>query len=161
MPLRTRSYYTFLDSTLSPTAIVNCAQQHGLPAIALTDLGNLHGAVEFAQAAQRSGIKPVFGTELRIGEHPLLLYVESARGYHQLNRLLSRWAESAVHDGEEGAVAAQQRRPISRERLDGCTEGLIAVSSDLRLAQQFPGRFYQLATKQAATSRFGVVACGK
>src|ERR1039457_1758525 len=49
VPLRVRSYYTFLDSTLSPAAIVHCAKQHGLPAIALTDIGNLHGAVEFAQ----------------------------------------------------------------------------------------------------------------
>src|ERR1022692_1273915 len=78
VPLRVRSYYTFLDSTLSPAAIVHCAKQHGLPAIALTDIGNLHGAVEFAQAAQGAGIKPIFGTELRVNGHPLLLYVESA-----------------------------------------------------------------------------------
>ena len=82
-----------------------------LPAIALTDIGNLHGAVEFAQAAKRAGVKPIFGTELQVGQHPLLLYVESARGYHNLNRLLTRNAETA--NGEEGAVAAQQRRPIS------------------------------------------------
>ncbi len=88
VPLRVRSYYTFLDSTLSPAAIVNLAKQHGLSAIALTDIGNLHGAVEFAQAAKRAGIKPIFGTELQVGQHPLLLYVESARGYHNLNRLL-------------------------------------------------------------------------
>jgi DNA polymerase III alpha subunit len=144
VPLRVRSYYTFLDSTLSPAAIVNCAKQHGLLAIALTDIGNLHGAVEFAQAAKRAGIKPIFGTELQVGEHPLLLYVESARGYHNLNRLLSLRAEK---DNEEGAVAAQQRRPIRFERLDSFTEGLIAVSPDLRLAELFPGRFYQMATK--------------
>jgi len=61
VPLRVRSYYTFLDSTLSPTAIVNLAKQHGMNAVALTDIGNLHGAVEFAQAAQKAGIKPIFG----------------------------------------------------------------------------------------------------
>jgi nucleotidyltransferase/DNA polymerase involved in DNA repair len=83
-PLRVRSHYTFLDSTLSPAAIVNLAQAHGLSAVALTDLGNLHGAVEFAQAAQRAGIQPIIGTELHIGEHPALFYVESARGVLQL-----------------------------------------------------------------------------
>ena len=82
-----------------------------LSAIALTDIGNLHGAVEFAQAAKRAGVKPIFGTELQVGQHPLLLYVESARGYHNLNRLLL--ATRRRHNGEEGAVAAQQRRPIS------------------------------------------------
>ncbi|MGA9779323.1 MAG: DNA polymerase IV [Limisphaerales bacterium] len=172
VPLRVRSYYTFLDSTLSPAAIVNCAKQHGLSAIALADIGNLHGAVEFAQAAKRAGIKPIFGTELQVGQHPLLLYVESACGYHNLNRLLSLRAEK---DNEEGAVAAQQRRPIAFESLDGFTEGLIAVSPDTHLTELFPGRFYQMAakghlTRPAATlspsdaerdnaRRFPVVAC--
>ncbi len=54
---------------------------------------------------------------------------------------------------EEGAVAAQQRRPISFERLDGFTDGLIAVSADLRLAELFPGRFYQMATKHFTHGR--------
>lgn len=156
VPLRVRSHYTFLDSTLSPAAIVGLAKQNGMKSVALTDLGNLHGAVEFAQAAQRAGIKPVFGTELHIGAHPLLLYVESGRGYHNLNRLLSLRAEQ---NEDEGAVAAQQRMSMSSARLDGFTDGLIAVSSDPRLAEKFPGRFYQLATKQAGVSRFPVVAC--
>jgi nucleotidyltransferase/DNA polymerase involved in DNA repair len=159
VPLRVRSYFTFLDSTLSPAAIVNCAKQHGLSAIALTDIGNLHGAVEFAQAAKHAGVKPIFGTELQVGQHPLLLYVESARGCDTLNRLLSLRAEK---DNEEGAVAAQQRRPISFERLNGFTEGLIAVSPDLRLAELFPGRFYQMATRtvqRAVPTGFPGVAC--
>src|ERR1035437_2174384 len=144
VPLRVRSHYTFLDSTLSPAAIVSLAKQHGMSAIALTDLGNLHGAVEFAQAAKQAGIKPIFGTELNVNKHPLLLYVESVRGYHNLNRLLSLRAE---RDNEEGAVAAQQRRAISFERLDGFTNGLIAVSTDSCVEELFPGRFYQMAAK--------------
>ena len=158
VPLRVRSYYTFLDSTLSPAAIVNCAKQHGLPAVALTDIGNLHGAVEFAQAAKRAGIKPIFGTELRVNDHPLLLYVESARGYHNLNRLLSQKAEAGAKN-EEGAVATQQRQPTATKTLEPFTEGLIAVSPDASLAGLFPGRFYQMATKQPGAHRFPVVAC--
>ena len=163
VPLRVRSYYTFLDSTLSPAAMVNLARQHSLPALALTDMGNLHGAVEFAQAAKRAGVKPIIGTELQIGPHPLLLYVESARGYHNLNRLLSL---RTGQDQKEGAVAAQQRRHISFERLDGFTEGLIAVSADLRLAELFPGRFYRMAARALLTAapagarrELPVVAC--
>ena len=45
-----------MDSTLSPAAIVELAQQHRLPAIALTD-PNLHGAVEFQQLAKAAGVK--------------------------------------------------------------------------------------------------------
>lgn len=74
---RTHSHYSFLDSTLSPQAIVNLAKQHCMSAVALTDTGNLHGAVEFVQAAQQAGIKPILGVELSNGDKPLLLYVES------------------------------------------------------------------------------------
>ena len=180
VPLRVRSYYTFLDSTLSPAAIADCAKQHGIPAVALTDIGNLHGAVEFAQAAKHAGIKPIFGTELRVNDHPLLLYVESARGYHNLNRLLSQKAEmggraspraqtsQAIRQdqgsrgrspSQEGAVATQQRQPTATKMLEPFTEGLIAVSPDASLAELFPGRFYQMATKQPSAHRFPVVAC--
>jgi nucleotidyltransferase/DNA polymerase involved in DNA repair len=52
VPLRCHGFYSFLDSTLSPAAIVQLAKQYELSAVALTDTGNLHGVVEFVQAAQ-------------------------------------------------------------------------------------------------------------
>ncbi len=158
VPLYTRSYYTFLDSTLSPSAIVGLAQQHGLSSVALTDIGNMHGAVEFAQAAKKAGIKPVFGTEVRVGEHPLLLYVESARGYHNLNRLLSACV-GAETNGKQGSVATQQKRSVSFERLSGFSDALIAVSSDVRVAELFSGRFYQMATRRSVDGKYPTVAC--
>ena len=90
IPLRIRSHYSFLDSTLSPAAIVALAQQHGCSAVGLTDFGNLHGAVEFTLSARKAGIKPILGAEIRVDGVPLLLYVESARGYANLCRLLSQ-----------------------------------------------------------------------
>src|SRR6185437_16825181 len=96
-----------------------------------------------------AGIKPIFGTELGMNGHPLLLYVESARGYRSLNRLLSRRAE---RNSNEDAVAAQQRKPFAFEHLDGFTDGLIAVSTDLRVSKLFPGRFYQMAVKGGSTA---------
>jgi nucleotidyltransferase/DNA polymerase involved in DNA repair len=93
VPLRGHSHYSFLDSTLSPAALVTLAKRNGLQAVALTDTGNLHGAVEFVQAAKKSGIKPILGAELRVEGKPLLLYAESAGGYHNLCRLLSRHAQ--------------------------------------------------------------------
>ena len=66
IPLRVHSHYSFLDSTLSPAAIVELAEQHGMAAVALTDTGNLHGAVEFMLAAKQAGIKPVLGVEFSL-----------------------------------------------------------------------------------------------
>ena len=156
VPLRLRSYYTFLDSTLSPTAIVELARKHGMNSVALTDIGNLHGAVEFAQAAKRANIKPIFGAELTVNAQPLLLFVQSATGYRNLNDLLSRKAANAT---EEMAVAEAQRRELSPQLLVNRTEGLIAVSPDNSLAEHFPGRFYELATKISGSGRHPVVAC--
>jgi error-prone DNA polymerase len=157
VPLRVHSHYSFLDSTLSPAAIVELAARHGLSAVALTDTGNLHGAVEFVLAAKQAGVKPILGAELCAGDQPLLLYVESARGYHNLCRLLSRHAETWAATSDESSVAARQRRPFRRGELDGLTDGLIAVSADARLEELFPGRFYGPVTgrESAACS----VAC--
>jgi DNA-directed DNA polymerase III PolC len=159
VPLCVHSHYSFLDSTLSPTAVVELAKRHGLTAVALTDTGNLHGAVEFVQAAKQHGVKPILGTELRVGGQPLLLYVESARGYHNLCRLLSRHAERAAISGDEASVANQQRGQFRREELDGLADGLIAVSTDNRLADLFPNGFYHLAASRATSSNFPIVAC--
>jgi DNA-directed DNA polymerase III PolC len=152
VPLRCHSYYSFLDSTLSPTAIVQLAKTHDLAAVALTDTGNLHGVVEFVQAAQAAGIKPVIGAELRIGSHPLLLYATNSTGYLNLCRLLSRHAEGAESD--EASVAAKQRQPLKRSWLAQHNDGMLAVSSDSTLAEFFAGRFYR-----AATQREGDIAC--
>jgi error-prone DNA polymerase len=86
IPLHVHSYYSFLDSTLSVEAIVRLTARHKLPAIALTDTGNLHGAVEFVEAAKAYGIKPIIGAELA-GK---LYFVENATGYKNLCRLLSK-----------------------------------------------------------------------
>lgn len=155
VPLHVHSHYTFLDSTLSPAAVVDLALKHDCPAVALTDVGNLHGAAEFAKAAKGAGIKPIFGAELRVGGHTLLTYVESAKGYANLCRLLSQ-RKAAVSDE---SVATQQGLPFKLSELDGLTEGLLAVSDDVSLASLFPGRFYEAATAQPASGRFKLVAC--
>ena len=155
VPLRVHSHYTFLDSTLSPAAIVELAVKHDLPAVALTDSGNLHGAAEFVQAARRAGIKPLVGAELRLGGHTLLAYAASARGYANLCRILSR-----PHDREacdEMSAAHRQLAPFRSRDLAGQTEGLIAVSDDPTLAGLFPGRFYQAAAK--GPGQFPAVLC--
>lgn len=152
VPLRCHSHYSFLDSTLSPTAIVHLARQHNLPAVALTDTGNLHGVVEFVQAAQAADIKPIIGAELRVGGDPLLLYAANATGYFNLCRILSRHAEAAARD--EASVANKQRQDLKPSSLATRTEGLLAVASNPALAEFFPDCFYQAAVKNN-----GKVAC--
>ncbi len=141
VPLRVHSYYSFLDSTLSPAEVVRLAHERGFPAVALTDYGNLHGACAFAEAAKSEGVKAIFGTELRVGSAPLLLYVQNQTGYANLCRLLSLHANPTA-EGDGISVASRQRAPLREALLHGLTDGLLAVSSDPTLAKLFPGRFY-------------------
>ncbi len=181
VPLRVHSYYSFLDSTLSPEAIIRLAARYDCSAVALTDTGNLHGAVEFVQAAEQAGVRPILGAELTLENRPLLLYVASARGYHNLCRLLSEKAEGRMKNAEVAsaappksdsafciqpsafpAVAKRQRASVTSSF---CTlhsaflDGLIAVSGDTRLADLFPGRFYLAAHREISSARFPVVPC--
>src|SRR5262249_4289891 len=88
VPLNVHSQCSFLDSTLSISAIVDFAARHDLPAIALTDRENLHGAVEFSMLAAKAGIKPIIGAELDWNGKPLCLYVQNQTGYRNLCRIL-------------------------------------------------------------------------
>jgi len=145
VPLGGHSHYSFLDSTLSPQCLVSLARTHGLPAIALTDLGNLHGAGEFAIAAREQGVRPIFGAELNTREGPVFLYVQNSLGYANLCRLLSRTGETKA-DEEEAAVATRQRQPFARAALAEHAEGLLAVSAAESFETIFGARFYRAVT---------------
>lgn len=86
--LNVKSCYSFLDSTLTIPALVQAAADRGYQAVALTD-PNLHAAIPFYQAAKAAGIKPVIAAEIFHNKQPLHAYVENARGYENLCRLLS------------------------------------------------------------------------
>jgi DNA-directed DNA polymerase III PolC len=115
-----------------------------LPAIALADTNNLHGAVEFAQAAARAGIKPIFGAELDWQGCRLCVYVENQAGYQNLCRILTGIdATRNRRRSPEPPPPSPHSQPELTARDPALTEGLIAVSRSPKLARLFPGRFYQ------------------
>jgi DNA-directed DNA polymerase III PolC len=159
VPLNVHSYYSFLDSTLSIKAIIELAKRHELPAIALTDKSNLHGAVEFTQLAAEAGIKPIVGAELDWHGHRVCLYAQNQTGYTNLCRLLSSSAVPREATGPprlESASSDSQSSipPLSDPRIsihfDSDTDGLLAVSSTPELARRFPDRFYQAINHREA-----------
>lgn len=134
--LHLHSYYSFLDSTLSIRDLIETAQEQGVQNLALTDTGNLHGAVPFMQAAQAAGLRPILGTELKVNGKPLLLYVQNASGYQSLCEWISR---------ESPSLETAWLRD---------TAGLIAVGADPALAPLFPNRFYLGAANGRAAQRW-------
>ncbi|MER3457372.1 MAG: hypothetical protein C4309_00730, partial [Chloroflexota bacterium] len=61
--LHVHTEYSLLDGLSRITPLVERAAELGQPALAITDHGVLYGAIEFYQAAQKAGIKPIIGME--------------------------------------------------------------------------------------------------
>ena len=62
--LHNHSDYSLLDGSAKVRDLVNTAKEMGMNALALTDHGNMFGAIEFYQACQKAEIKPIIGAEL-------------------------------------------------------------------------------------------------
>src|SRR5687767_6358190 len=89
--LHCHSSFSFNDGASSPLALVLQAKKLGFDGLAVTDQDNLAGAMEFAQAAHKEGIRPITGAEVTVvGGHHLTLLAQSPAGYANLSRLLSR-----------------------------------------------------------------------
>ena len=64
--LHVHSHYSLLDGAIHPKALVKQAADYGMDSLALTDHGNLYGAIEFYSAARDAGINPILGCEAYI-----------------------------------------------------------------------------------------------
>ena len=106
-----------------------------MPALALTDHGNLFGAIQFYHAARKKGLKPIIGCEIYVAKESrhkktgggdqsnhLVLLAENISGYHNLCRLVSY-----------GYLEGFYYKPrIDKELLSRYCEGIIAMSACLK-----------------------------
>ncbi|MBS3765568.1 DNA polymerase III subunit alpha [Candidatus Bipolaricaulota bacterium] len=104
--LHNHSEYSLLDSTNTLEGLVKNTKEKGMSAIALTDHGNIRGAVEFYREARKVGIKPIIGCELYVAPgsrhekrghnqgkdkyYHLVLLAKNNQGYENLVKLTSR-----------------------------------------------------------------------
>ena len=96
--LRTHTEYSVVDGTLRVADAVRAARADNQVALAISDLGNLFGAVKFYRACRAEGVKPLIGVDLWLEPlnstdkqaTRLLLLVCNAQGYLNLCQLLSR-----------------------------------------------------------------------
>lgn len=97
------SWYSFYGSLLSPRGLAERAAACGYAGVGLADVSGFYGAVDFSQACQAVGIKPVFGCRFqveRLGR--VQITVRSPEGYRALCRALTRWN---MIEAESGARA--------------------------------------------------------
>jgi DNA polymerase III subunit alpha len=135
--LHVHSEYSLLDGLARIKDLVSHAKQMDMPALALTDHGMMHGAIEFYRAAAAQGIKPIIGVETyltAIGRHMtdkepnvddkrfhLLLLAQNNIGYRNLLQI----ATTAQLEG------FYYRPRVDREFLAQHSEGLIATTGCL------------------------------
>ncbi|NCF71277.1 MAG: DNA polymerase III subunit alpha [Chlamydiales bacterium] len=133
VPLHCHSQYSILDSTASISQLVEKAKQDNMPGLALTDNGNLFGAVEFYKACVSASIKPIIGSELYLtlgsrfdrkkvygqkNASAVVLLAKNSVGYKNLCKLSSI-----------GYLEGFYYVPrIDKEVLEQYSEGLICLS---------------------------------
>ena len=89
--LHAHSYFSLLDASSAPEALIARAQALRMPALALTDHDTLAGAIRFWGAAQKAGVKPLIGAELTLsGGRHLTVLAESQTGYANVCALITR-----------------------------------------------------------------------
>ena len=135
--LHVHSEYSLLDGAAQLDGLVKKAKDLKFPAIALTDHGNLFGAIDFYLAAQKAGIKPILGAELYVapgargerapqdgtyeGANHLTVLVRDLTGYKNLIKLVSK----AYLEGY------YYKPRVDRELLQRHAEGLLVLSGCL------------------------------
>src|SRR6266436_8147818 len=133
--LHLHTEYSLLDGSIRMKELMKKAAEFKMPAVAMTDHGNLFGAIEFYQEAQHAGVKPIIGCEAYVapGSHKdrppsrrdaayhFTLLAENETGYRNLVKLVT----TAHLDGFHYAPR------IDKERLAGRSAGLIGLSGCL------------------------------
>src|SRR5215213_3960672 len=95
--LRTHSAYSLSEGAIRPDKIAALAKEAGMPAAAITDTGNLFGALEFSQYCAGKGIQSIIGCQValaradnpRLAPDPIVLLAQDTEGLANLQRLCS------------------------------------------------------------------------
>ena len=135
--LHVHSEYSVLDGMCRLGELVDRVIEFGMPAVAVTDHGNMFGAIDFYTIARERGVKPIIGSEMYVAPGSrfsrtaasasdaafhLVLLAENLAGYHNLVALSSAsYLEGFYY-----------KPRIDKELLAAHTDGLIAMSSCLK-----------------------------
>ncbi|NTV80271.1 MAG: PHP domain-containing protein, partial [Candidatus Aminicenantes bacterium] len=160
--LHNHSEYSILDGCLKVKDLVGAAYEQNMPAVALTDHGNVFGAVQFFKQAKDRGVKPILGCEVyvapesRFDKRPgaaddvhhyhLILLVKDETGYRNLSRLITQSYREGFY----------YRPRIDKELLASHAGGLIGLSACLKgeiavwLGRGLPEKAEEAAREYAA-----------
>ncbi|MFA6050101.1 MAG: DNA polymerase III subunit alpha [Candidatus Paceibacterota bacterium] len=130
--LHTHSHYSLLQALPKIPDMVLKAKEDGMEALALTDAGNLYGAIEFFKECKKAGVKPILGVDFYVAARSrkdkepridnrrtrLVLLAKDLTGYKNLLRLVT----------DSHLEGFYYRPRIDRELIEKYHEGLIAIT---------------------------------
>ncbi|MES3032137.1 MAG: DNA polymerase III subunit alpha [Patescibacteria group bacterium] len=164
--LHTHSHYSLLDGLSKPERLIELAKKFNMPAMAITDHGNMYGAIEFYKLAKKEGIKPIIGVEAymtagsrkdRTTEaggtkryYHLILLAKNLEGYKNLMKLVTianlegyyykpRMDKEILRKYSEGIIA-----------LSGCLGGELSqtvMKGDLKKADELVLEYQEIFGK--------------
>src|SRR5438067_9385999 len=153
--------YSMLDGACDVEKLVHRVKELGMPAVAMTDHGNIFGAVHFVNAAHKAGVKPIVGCELYVCKkedhniertppegdtyNHLLVLAENEEGYRNLTKITS-----------EASLRGFYYKPrVSKKFLAEHSKGLVGLSGCLKgeVAERLMEDNYEAAREAAATYR--------
>ncbi len=155
--LHVHSHYSLLDGATRIEAMIARAKQWNMPSLAITDHGNLFGAVEFYNAARKAGIKPIIGCEayLATGDRRHKEPVEGKEMYHLLLLAMNREGyQNLVRLSTIAYTEGFYRKPrIDKEVLREFSSGLLCTSTCIggEIPQTFMNRDRAAAEDLAKT----------
>ncbi|MGQ0598702.1 DNA polymerase III subunit alpha [Aquabacterium sp.] len=159
--LRSHTEFSVVDGTVRIDDLVSAAAKDKQPAVAVTDLSNLFGALKLYKSAQKKGVQPIIGADVWLepeeaGKAPtrLLLLIQNRKGYLRLCELLGEawtapgqrthawvhWASLAANNEGLICLSSAEMGLVGQALLMG--DVAKAEAQARKLAETFPNRFY-------------------
>jgi DNA polymerase III subunit alpha len=136
--LRNHTAYSLSEGALPLKKLAGMAKDAKMPALAMTDSGNLFGALEFSDAVADKGVQPIIGLQLKVD---LSITAEKANQFQQQSGLKRHTSIVLIAKNEQGYLnlmkltsssfldAPDNAEPhVSWAKLSACAEGLICLS---------------------------------
>ncbi len=162
--LHLHTEYSLLDGACRISDVVDKAHEYKMPAMAVTDHGNMYGAIEFYKAAQEKGLKPIIGCETYIAPgsrlekksanardaaYHLVLLAKDEIGYKNLVQLVSKAHLEGFY----------YKPRIDKDILAKHSQGLIGLTSCLKGEVPFQIKEGQLDRAKASLDDYRANLC--
>ena len=121
--LRNHSEYSLAEGALRIKEMAQSCAARRMPAVAITDSGNLFGIMEFSKACIAEGVQPIIGCELIVDDYKLVLYAKNEEGFNNLLKLVSKAYLDPLHPDKPS---------LSLRQVDDYSDGLLCLTASTR-----------------------------